>query len=132
TLPYTPGNNPGDWRPTPTLFAPAFLPGWGQVTPFGLRAGSQFRLPPPPGLHTGRYANDYNEVKLLGRFDSPFRPQDRTDVARFYAATTPVQAWNSAARQVSAAQGQTLSQNARLFALLAMAVGDASIAAYDT
>ena len=48
-------------------FAPAFLPGWGQVTPFGLEEGSQFRLPPPPALHTGKYANDYNEVKLLGR-----------------------------------------------------------------
>jgi hypothetical protein len=43
-----------------------------------------------------------------------------------------VQAWNSAARQVSFAQGKTLSQNARIFALLAMAIGDASIAAYDT
>src|SRR5207244_9194235 len=97
TAPYTPGSNPGDWQPTPTLFAPAFLPGWGQVTPFGLLDGSQFRLPPPPALNTGRYANDYNEVKLLGRVDSPFRPQDRTDVARFYAVTSPVQTWNAAA-----------------------------------
>ena len=127
-VPYTPGTDPGDWQPTPPAFAPAFLPGWGQVTPFGLEEGSQFRLPPPPALHTGKYANDYNEVKLLGRIDSPFRPQDRTDVARFYAAASPVQVWNSAARQVSAAQGKTLSENARIFALLAMAMGDASIA----
>ena len=127
-VPYTPGTDPGDWQPTPPAFAPAFLPGWGQVTPFGLEDGSQFRLPPPPALHTGKYANDYNEVKLLGRIDSPFRPQDRTDVARFYAAASPVQVWNSAARQVSAAQGKTLSENARIFALLAMAMGDASIA----
>ena len=102
------------------------------MTPFGLEEGSQFRLPPPPALHTGKYANDYNEVKLLGRIDSPFRPQDRTDVARFYAAASPVQVWNSAARQVSAAQGKTLSENARIFALLAMAMGDASIAVFDT
>ena len=131
-VPYTPGTDPGDWQPTPPALAPAFLPGWGQVTPFGLREGSQFRLPPPPALHTGKYANDYNEVKLLGRIDSPFRPQDRTDVARFYAAASPVQVWNSAARQVSAAQGKTLSENARIFALLAMAMGDASIAVWDT
>jgi hypothetical protein len=83
-------------------------------------------------LFTGKYATDYNEVRLLGRIDSPLRPQDRTDVARFYAATTPVQAWNAAARQVSLVQGKTLSENARIFALLAMAIGDASIAAYDT
>src|SRR5262249_5341930 len=36
SLPYTPGTDPGDWRPTPPAGAPAFLPGWGQVTPFGL------------------------------------------------------------------------------------------------
>ncbi len=131
-VPYTPGTDPGDWQPTPPAFAPAFLPGWGQVTPFGLEEGSQFRLPPPPALHTGKYANDYNEVKLVGRIDSPFRPQDRTDVARFYAAATPVQTWNPAARQVSAAQGKTLSENARIFALLAMAMADGSIAVFDT
>jgi hypothetical protein len=113
-------------------FAPALLPGWGLVTPFGLTSGDQFRLPAPPALQTGLYANDYNEVKILGRIDSPFRPQDRTDVARFYASTSPVQAWNSAARQASAAQGKTLSENARIFALLGMAIADGAIAAYDT
>src|SRR5215475_13861711 len=132
TVTYTPGTNPGDWQPTPPAFAPALLPGWGQVTPFGLLEGSQFRAPAPPELCTGKYANDYNEVKLLGRIDSPFRPQDRTDVARFYAATGPVSVFNSGARQVSAAQGRTLSENARMFALLAMAIGDAQIAVYDT
>jgi hypothetical protein len=114
-VPYTPGTDPGDWQPLPGQTP--LLPGWGQVTPFGLKDGSQFRLPPPPALRTGRYANDYNEVKLLGRIDSPFRPQDRTDVARFYAAASPVQVWNLAARQASAAQGKTLSENARIFAI---------------
>jgi hypothetical protein len=85
-----------------------------------------------PGVHTGKYANDYNEVRLLGSLNSPFRPQDRTDVARFYAATSPVAVFNSAARQASAAQGKSLSANARIFALLAMAMGDASIACWDT
>jgi hypothetical protein len=53
-------------------------------------------------------------------------------VAHFYAANTPVQVWNSAARQVSAAQDMTLSENARIFALLAMAMADGSIASFDT
>ena len=129
---YTPGTDPGDWQPTPPQFAPAAFTQWGQVRPFGLAYGSQFRLPPPPGLHTGKYAMDYREVMLVGRVDSPFRPQDRTDVARFYAAATPVYVWNSAARQASAAQGKTLSENARIFALLAMAMCDGSIAVFDT
>ncbi len=129
---YTPGTDPGDWRPAPPTFAPAAFVGWGQVTPFGLEAGSQFRLPPPPALHTGKYAFDYLEVKLLGRIDSPFRPADRTDVARYFAVTSPVQTWNPPARQASAAQGLSLSENARLFARLGMAIGDGAIAAFDT
>lgn len=132
SVPYTPGTNPGDWQPAPPAFAAASLPGWGLVTPFGLEEGSQFRLPPPPGIRTGKYAHDYNEVKLVGKSDSAFRPQDRTDVARFFAAASPVQTWNPPARQVSLAQGRTLSENARIFALLAMAVGDASIASYES
>ena len=126
------GTEPGQWRPELPSFTAALLPGWGQVTPFGLNTSSQFRLPPPPALHTERYARDLNEVKLLGRVDSAFRPQDRTDVARFYAVASPVQVWNSAARQVSADQNLTRSQNARLFALLAMAMADASFTAWET
>jgi hypothetical protein len=102
------------------------------VTPFGLMEGSQFRLNPPPPIHSSKFARDYNEVKEVGDVNSTVRPQDRTDVARFYAAATPVHLFNSAARQVSSAQGKTPSENARIFALLAMAICDASIAAFDT
>jgi hypothetical protein len=129
---YTPGTQPGDWQPSPPAFAPAFLPGWGQVLPFGLEDASQFRLSAPPALHTGNYANAYDEVRLLGSLNSPLRPQDRTDVARFYAAASPVQVFNSAARQVSLAQGKSLSENAQIFALLAMAMADAGFACWET
>ena len=131
-VPYTPGTDPGDWQPTPPASAPAFLPGWGQVTPFGLEDGARFRSSPPPALHTGKYAKDYNEVKEVGAVNSTARPQDRTDVARFYAAVHAVAVWNDVARQASAAQGKTLSENAHDFALLAMAIVDSSIASWDT
>lgn len=134
SVPYTPGMNPGDWQPAPPSFAVASQPGWGLVTPFGLQSGSQFRLPPPPPLASGRYARDFNEVKLVGNTNAgpDIRPQDRTTVARFFAVSSPVQGWNQGARQVSAAQGRSLSENARIFALLNMAICDASIATYET
>jgi hypothetical protein len=131
-VPYTPGTNPGDWQPTPPAFAPALLPGWGQVTPFGMLDGAQFRSSPPPPIHSSLFASDYNEVKEVGAVNSTLRPQDRTDVARFYNAATAIHVFNSAARQVSAAQGKTPSENARIFALLGMAMCDASIACFDT
>ena len=132
STPYVPGTLPGDWQPAPPAFAAASQPGWGNVTPFAMESGAQFRLPPPPPINSGKYAHDFNEVKLVGRADSSFRPQDRTDVARFYAVTSPVQAWNSGARQISSLHGKTLSENARIFALLNMAIFDASVAAYDS
>jgi hypothetical protein len=38
----TPGQNPGEWRPTAPGFFPGFRAGWGTVRPFGLRTSSQF------------------------------------------------------------------------------------------
>ena len=128
---YAPGSDPGDWQPTPPAFAPALLPGWGQVTTFGILNGAQFRLPPPPILGSARYARDFNEVKLVGDVNSGVRPQDRTNVARFYIIAA-VQVYNPAARQVSIAQNKTLSQNAHDFALLAMAVCDGLISSMET
>ena len=130
-IPYTPGSDPGDWQPTPPAFAPALLPGWGQVTTFGILNGAQFRSAPPPLLGSARYARDFNEVKLVGDVNSSARPQDRTNVARFYIIAA-VQVYNPAARQVSIAQEKTLSQNAHDFALLAMAVCDGLISSMET
>ena len=71
-------------------------------------------------------------MKAVGAVDSTVRPQDRTDVARFYAVVLAVPLWNDAARQASAAQGKTLSENARIFALLAMAICDGLISSMET
>jgi hypothetical protein len=133
TVPYTPGTELGEWRPSPPAFASATFTGMSLVTPFGLEEAAQFRPPPPPGIQSGIYARDLEEVKLRGNINAPaeVRPQDRTDVARFVAAAAPTQVWNPAARQVSAAQSKTLSENARIFALLNMAIGDASIASFE-
>ena len=131
-VPYEPGSDPGEWRPTPPAFIPAFRPGLGRVAPFAIESDAQFRLDPPPTLRSARYARDYNEVKRVGDVNSTSRPQDRTDVARFYGITEPVPIYNPAARQVSQAQGKTLAENARIFALLAMAIADAAVAVFDS
>jgi hypothetical protein len=72
-------------------------------------------------------------VKRVGDVNSPESegPKDRTDVARFYEVAEAEQ-YPSAARQVSQAQGKTLSENARIFALLGIAIFDAAVAVFDT
>jgi hypothetical protein len=130
-VPYTPMVSPGYWRPTPPEFRPAAFAQWGQVTRFAIDDGARFRVNPPPQIHTGQYARDYKEVQAFGGVTSTMRPQDRADVARFYAVVLPMPLWPAAARQASAAQVKTLSENARDFAWLAMAVCDSLIASME-
>ena len=68
----------------------------------------------------------------MGGVDSTERPPDRADVARFYAASSPSLVFNQAARQVSEAQGRSLSHNAWALALLNMASNDALIVSFAT
>lgn len=128
TLPFTPGTGPGEWQPTPPAYASAVGAAWGRITPFGVTSVTRFRPPPPPPLRSLRFARDYNEVKRVGAADSVVRPPDRTDVARFYAVALGVECYHQGARQVSAVQGKSLVENARILALLSMAVCDSLIA----
>jgi hypothetical protein len=130
--PYTPGAEPGDWQPTPPGFAQALSPNWGKVTTFGIKNGAQFRSNPPPAIHTAKYARDYNEVKAVGDVNSTVRPQRKTDLALYFGINPPVQVFGQSASQASAAQGKTLSENARIFALLHMAMADGLISSMES
>jgi hypothetical protein len=133
---------PGVWQLTPSCPAAGGVNfHWQNVSPFGVPStpGSQawiapFAPPSPPTLTSQRYTRDFNEVKRVGNVSSDLtdRPQDRADVARFYAASTPSFVFNLAARQVAAAKGGTLSENARVLALLNMATSDSIVAAFWT
>jgi hypothetical protein len=129
------GSGPGVWVPTPPAFRPYLLPQWGFVVPFGMSSSSQFRPPGPPSLDSQRYAADYTEVKELGAAVGSTRTAEQTEIALFWAdgagTETPPGHWNSIAQIIAAAQGNTLEENARLFALLNIAMGDAAICAWD-
>jgi hypothetical protein len=131
TVPYAPTAGVGYWQPTPPGFGAAVGANWGKVMPFAMERGDQFRPEPPPPLTSNTYARDYREVKSVGGMVSAERPQDRTDLARYMAQTSPTQLFNDVAVQLSRAQGLTLSENARAFALMNMAVADASIALFE-
>jgi PAP2 superfamily protein len=131
-VPYAPGTRPGEYRPTPPENLPAYRPGLGEATTFVIRDGEQFRSAPPPALGSLEYTRNYDEVKRIGEAHSRERPADRTQVARFYDATDGEQIYYSAARQVAARKSRTLSQNARLFALLSIAIWDSAVACFET
>lgn len=135
SIPYIPQEAPGQWRRTPPLFRPPELPHWSHVTPFAMRRADHFRPPGPPGLAGAIYAADFNEVKSYGAKNSSVRTEDQTQMARFWSdfsyTVTPVGHWNRIADAVTAQQGIDWLQNARLFALLNMALADAAILTWD-
>jgi hypothetical protein len=131
---YMPASaNPGEWQVTPSCPpAGGVLLHWRNVRPFVIETTDQFRSAPPPALTSRRYARDYQEVQRVGGVGSQYRPQDRADVARFYAATAPVPVWNAAASQVAVAQGRSMSESARALALVNMAISDAQASVFET
>ena len=103
---------------------------WGKVTPWVMESGSQFHPAPPPALSSPEWAADYNEIKELGGKKSTRRTPEQTEMARFWTITGP-QSFDPVVRQLASAPGRTLSQNARLFALVEMAVADSYIAVFE-
>ena len=132
---YPPGTNPGDWQPTGDSYAGAALPQWPNVRPFGLTTGSQFRPDGPPALNSAEYAAEFNEVKSLGAKTGSTRTADQTQIAQFWSdgnsTYTPPGHWNEIAEAAALKQGNSLLENARLFALLNVSLADAGIAAWD-
>ncbi len=132
-VPYTPGKGPGAWVPTLPAFAPALLPGLGQVVPFALRRGDQFRPEGPPPLYSDQWAADLNEVMRIGASNAEAlgnRTPAQSATARFWLGNM-IPIMQQIARQTSAARGLRLSENARFFALLSIVGFDAYIAAWD-
>ena len=97
-----------------------------------LAISSQFRSAAPPALTSLRYARDFGEVNAVGAATSTSRPEQLTTIARFYNAVLAAAVWNSAARQLAAAKGTSISYNARAFALLNMAISDGLISSMET
>jgi hypothetical protein len=127
---YSAEQKAGIWQPTPPLFLPAMLPYWHMVTPFVIKSANQFKVPAPLPLDSAAYAKELNEVKRLGGKGSTVRTPDQTASA-IWSTISPVVLWNTTARAAATAKGNSLSENARLFALLNLAGVDAYIAGYD-
>ena len=135
-VPYTPGTAPGAWRPTPPTYEVAWGPNWGQVNTFGVTSSiSNFQPPPPPALNSAAYAAAYDQVKSLGAINSKTRTPYQTQTGVFWSydalsTGTPVVHFQEIAEEVALQRHDTMTQNARMFGLVDVAMGDAGIAAW--
>jgi hypothetical protein len=128
--PFVPGNQPGNYRPTPPKFPAPVFTNWGNVTPFVLNNAAQFRPGPPPALTSQAYAQALNEVKSLGQNSSTTRTPDQTVIGKFWGG--PIwNTWNEIAENSALAHHTNLERTARLFAALNLSFADSTIAFYD-
>jgi membrane-associated phospholipid phosphatase len=139
---YLPGDAAGEWRPDPISESPIALgPFWGDVTPFTLLSGAQYRVPPPPPLESAEYAAAFHEVALLGG-DGVVTPTVRTldeTIAGIYwgydgtplIGARTVQ-YNQIIVRIAEQMGTGTVELARLLALCNIAMADGGIAAWDS
>ena len=153
--PFLGGTGVGVWRPTPPGFASGAGPQYAYMTPWVIAAPGQFRPAGPPALTSARYAADFNETKTFGNARSMVRTADQTQFAWFWAASTASFMWNSVARSLivgrneergdrddgrgdpgdrggdRSGRGTSTLANARLLALVNLAMADAAIGCWE-
>jgi membrane-associated phospholipid phosphatase len=134
----------GDHGPDPLNPKQGLLtPFWGNVQPFGIPfqtepEKSAFRASPPPPLDSSRYEVAFSDVKEKGSLTGSTRTWEETTVGLYWAYDgaqklgTPPRLYNQIVRQIVVNQGNTLAQNARLFALVNMAMADAGIQCWES
>jgi hypothetical protein len=126
---YVPGPDPGDYRltsPGPPQPVNTGAPNWA---PFALTTAAQFRPNGPNQLTSPQYARDLEEVFLSGG-SLGARTVDEAQLATFHAEQAHFQ-FNRIARAESAADGKSLIEHARLFALLNIALADATTSVFE-
>ncbi|GAA2138128.1 hypothetical protein GCM10009760_19190 [Kitasatospora kazusensis] len=153
---YTNGTVDGAWRPTDDKWVAA-TPAWGTLKPFTLSSSTQFRPPLPAGyssyqalLAGPEYAAQVNEVERVGSASAApaDRSADQTQSAFFWAndqgpicdanghVTTPG-TYKPPGQLFQTTQTVARNENldefaeARLFALVGLAMTDASVTAWD-
>jgi hypothetical protein len=123
---YRPHTGPG-------VYVPTTIPVFSQfpaVTPWVMAAGNEFRPAAPPALTSEIWTKDLNEIRAIGARNSSTRTAEQTEIGRFWLMTGP-RSYNPIVRQLAAAKEMDVVDCARLFALVAMAGGDALISVMD-
>jgi hypothetical protein len=141
---FNTSNDPGKWRTDPVSQIPVALGAkWGEVKPFVLERGDQFRVPPPPALGSAEYAAAFDDVKRLGGDGletTTTRTTQQTQIGIFWAydgtpsLCAPPRLYNQVAMRIANKMGTDTDalELARLLALVNVAMADAGIASWDS
>ena len=121
---------PGYWTSDLNPPQPPQLPLLGQMRPFFMESGNQFRPGPPPAFGSSEFLAALAEIRQF----SDNRTADQLRIAQFWALTTGSLTsgfWNAQATQRIERYHLNERRAARALALVHMATMDATIACYD-
>lgn len=144
---YEPNGEPGFHDVDPINPGQGFYAsGAMHVTPFAVQSLDQFearRLDDgtPEGrlefLQSEEYTEAYNEVKSLGRRETTARTEEQTVIGIYWGYDgrpglgTPPRLYNQMARTIAEQQRNQEAENARLFALINIAMADAGLTSWN-
>lgn len=124
---YVAGGGVGDFVPAvPGNPVWHFAP---YMRPFTLSSPAQFRADGPPALGSASYAEAFDEVKESGRAGGVGLSLEQQETARFHAENPNV-FWPRATRVLL--NRPTVRENARLGAMLQVAIGDSILGCFDS
>ena len=106
---------------------PPLLPLLGQMRPFFLTSGDQFRPGPPPAFGSPAYLAALAEIRQF----SDHRTADQLRIAQFWAMPTVAAFWNEEATKLIAHDRLDERRAAHVLALMHTATMDANIACHD-
>ena len=135
-------DDPGHWRMDPISQSTVALGAhWGEVKPFVMTSGSQFRAPPPPDMTSAEYAQAFDEVQRFGGDGvntATERTEEQTFIGIFWAydgtpsLCAPPRLYNQMVVQIAKERGSGPMAMARLLALSNIALADAGIAIWES
>jgi hypothetical protein len=131
---YTPDGLPGHHQADPLNLDQGFLtPAWGGVMPFGIPNTAAVPTPPVPSLTSAEYTQAFDQVKALGEENSTVRTLDQTEIGIYWGYDVarglgdPPRLYNQIARVIAGQENNSVADNARMFALINIAMADAGI-----
>lgn len=110
---------------------PPLGPRLGEMRPFFLTTGADFRAPAPPPVDSPAFRAEVAEVRTI----SDGRTGEQLRIAQYWENLTgPFAAglWNEVARSAISSHGLTEAETARVLALMHMVSVDATIACHDS
>jgi hypothetical protein len=133
---YIPDGAPGHHVVDPLNPNQGFLtPAWGSVETFGIPSTSAVPTPTVPAMTSQQYTDAFHQAYTLGADlgHNSVRTTDETELGLFWGYDVarglgdPPRLFNQIARVIAAQENNTVGENARMFALINVAMADAGI-----